>query len=165
MGGVLTAVAENEQALLAVVTFAVGVGVGERLDQTLTQHFDGGRRSERDRGYDVARARGAAAAQVTGATVNHAHLKREVGGRLAEGRAARVKRAGIDRLRANATQQTCRCRFRSPAGDATGSSWSRKERNVSAAFLARATSAGDHDGSLWKRITEERQSWPWAFRS
>jgi len=98
VGGVLAAVAEDEEAFLAVMLDTVGVGVGKRLNQPLPENLDGGGGPESNRGDDIAGSGRAPAAKAARAALNKPHLKRKIGSRLAECCGARVKRAGIDGL-------------------------------------------------------------------
>jgi len=91
---VLAAVAEDQQALLAVVARTPAVLDGESLDEPFTQNLHRGRGAERNRCDDVAAASGATTAQTARPRRRERHAQGIVIRGPAEGQGGGIERAG-----------------------------------------------------------------------
>jgi hypothetical protein len=101
MRRVLAAVAENQQSLFTVMPRPVGIGLGQRLHQTLAQHFDRRGCSEGHVGDHVSRSGRSSAAEATRSPANETNLRRVIRGISTEGERARIKRSLVDGLPAH----------------------------------------------------------------
>ncbi len=90
--GVLTAVAKEQQPLLAVVAWSAAIGLVEDFGQSFTQHLDGRGGPEADRGDHVAAAGGAPTANTSRSRGEQCHSKGVILRVRAELKRARIER-------------------------------------------------------------------------